>query len=142
VETSWRKTLASGPFAVTRNPLYIGNILLWCGFALTARLPWMAPVTALLLGAEYSAIVGWEERQLASRYGDEYRAYAALVPRWIPNVLPPTRLGAPGAPRRADDPHRGATPYAWRETFFSERGTLLAIAAGYLLIWVKLRFQP
>src|SRR6185436_1207775 len=34
----------SGPFGYVRNPLYIGNILLWVGFALTARLWWLAPI--------------------------------------------------------------------------------------------------
>ena len=123
--------VATGPFALTRNPLYIGNILLWCGFALIARLSWMAPVTALLLGAEYSAIVGWEEHLLASRYGDRYREYAAHVPRWIPSLVPGFGRGAA---------HPGATRHSWKHTLFSERGTLIAIAAGYLLLWVKLRF--
>jgi hypothetical protein len=29
--------------------------------------------------------------------------------------------------------------FSWRDTFFSERGTLIAIAAGYILLWIKLR---
>src|SRR5947209_8051836 len=36
--------IASGPFAVCRNPLYVGNIAIWVGFALTARLVWTAPI--------------------------------------------------------------------------------------------------
>src|SRR5882757_8203858 len=36
--------VASGPFALVRNPLYVGNIALWVGFALSANLPWLAPV--------------------------------------------------------------------------------------------------
>src|SRR6266850_2674349 len=45
--------VASGPFSLVRNPLYVGNIALWAGFALTARLVWLAPAIALLLGLEY-----------------------------------------------------------------------------------------
>ena len=41
----------TGPFAVIRNPLYVGNILIWAGFALSARLVWLAPIAVLLLGA-------------------------------------------------------------------------------------------
>jgi len=52
--------IASGPFAILRNPLYVGNIALWVGFALTARLVWLAPVVLVLLGLEYHAIVRWE----------------------------------------------------------------------------------
>ncbi len=115
--------VTTGPFALVRNPLYLGNIALWVGFALSARLLWMVPVAVLVLGFEYHAIVRWEERLLASRRGEEYRAYAARVPRWLPNAYRGKRC---------------AVAFSWRETLFSERGTLLAIAAGYLLLWVKL----
>src|SRR5438445_82425 len=72
--------VASGPFARLRNPLYVGNIALWVGFALTARLVWLAPLVALLLGLEYHAIVRWEERLLETRLGDAYCDYASRVP--------------------------------------------------------------
>jgi protein-S-isoprenylcysteine O-methyltransferase Ste14 len=119
--------VASGPFGLVRNPLYVGNILLWSGFALAARLVWMLPVVFLLLALEYHAIVRWEERLLESRHGAAYRAYAARVPRWIPASLRP----GPSA--------GGGFQFSWRETLFSERGTLIAIAVGYALLWLKLR---
>jgi protein-S-isoprenylcysteine O-methyltransferase Ste14 len=121
----------SGPFAIVRNPLYVGNILLWVGFTLTARLVWLAPIVALLLALEYHAIVRWEEELLESRYGPEYRSYAARVPRWLPSPH--------GA--RADDSQQrsAASTFSISETLFSERGTLLAIAGGYLLLWLKQR---
>jgi protein-S-isoprenylcysteine O-methyltransferase Ste14 len=118
--------VSTGPFGLTRNPLYIGNIALWVGFALSARLVWMAPIFIVVLGLEYHAIVRWEESLLESRRGEEYRAYAGRVPRWIPAL--------PTASRRAPRDR-----YTWGETLFSERGTLVAIAAGYLLLWMKHR---
>jgi len=120
--------IAAGPFAVVRNPLYLGNIALWAGFAMAARLLWLVPVIVLLLAVEYHAIVRWEEELLEARFGDEYRAYAARVPRWLP-----------GGNRGARGLRRGQLAFSWRETMFSERGTLLATAVGYLLLWVKLR---
>ena len=130
--------VASGPFAHLRNPLYVGNILLWVGFALSARLVWLAPVIAILLGAEYHAIVRWEERLLESRLGDSYRAYTARVPRWVPSI----NRGARGARRDQNlsaISASSAVAFSFRETLFSERGTLLAIAGGYLLLWIKLK---
>jgi protein-S-isoprenylcysteine O-methyltransferase Ste14 len=118
--------VTAGPFAFTRNPLYIGNIALWTGFALVARLLWLAPIVVVLLAAEYHAIVRWEERLLESRLGGAYRDYAARVPRWFPRIRPGTR-------RSNRDP-----VYSWRETLFSERGTLIAIAVGYAMIWLKI----
>jgi protein-S-isoprenylcysteine O-methyltransferase Ste14 len=123
--------ISSGPFALVRNPLYLGNVALWVGFALAARILWMAPVIVLVLGFEYHAIVRWEETLLASRRSDEYRAYAARVPRWLPN---------PFSARSSSLATMPAVAFSWRDTFFSERGTFVAIAAGYLLLWIKARF--
>jgi len=128
--------VASGPFALVRNPLYIGNIALWVGFALTARLVWLAPAILVLLGLEYHAIVRWEERLLEERRGDEYRVYASRVGRWWPRFGRAT----PRRQTRALADTVTASEFSWRETLFSERGTFVAIALGYLLLWIKARF--
>lgn len=124
--------VTGGPFGHVRNPLYIGNVALWMGFALCARLAWMAPLVLLLLGFEYHAIVRWEERLLESRRGDEYRDYMARVPRWVPRLSPDSE----------STPSRVTNVWLWRETLFSERGTLIAIAAGFVLLWIKQRWIP
>ena len=134
--------VASGPFALLRNPLYVGNIALWVGFALAARLVWLAPVILILLGLQYHAIVRWEEALLESRLGQAYRDYAARVPRWIP--APSQRKGHQGH----QDKDRSfvstvslvSSDFSIRDTLFSERGTFFAIALGYLLLWLKARF--
>lgn len=113
-----------GPFAMVRNPLYIGNILLWLGFAISARLIWLAPVVFVLLMLEYHAIVRWEERLLESRMGESYRHYLTRVPRWLPNLAGRSTSGQDAA-------------FSWKQTIYSERGTLIAIAAGYLLLSLK-----
>ena len=131
----------SGPFARLRNPLYVGNIALWVGFALTVRLVWLVPGIVTLLGFEYHAIVRWEEHLLEARLGDAYRAYAARVPRWIPTLDHGGHSGHGGEslqdPTSVSPESSVVTSFSWRETIFSERGTLLAIAAGYLLLWIK-----
>jgi protein-S-isoprenylcysteine O-methyltransferase Ste14 len=118
--------VATGPFARLRNPLYLGNIALWVGFAASAGLVWLIPPIVLLLAFEYHAIVRWEERLLEGRLGDDYKEYAARVPRWIPLVSP-----------LSVNPQVSRLKFSWRDTLFSERGTLLAIAAGYVLLWYK-----
>ena len=127
--------VCSGPFAYVRNPLYIGNIALWVGVALTARLVWLAPIVAALLGLEYHAIVRWEERLLEARLGGAYRDYAATVPRWLPT----RRRSGSGRNDSNDSTGRNKRAFSARDTLFSERGTLIAIAAGYILLWIKLR---
>ena len=88
-----------------RNPLYLGNIALWVGFAIAARLLWLAPIILVLLALEYHAIVRWEEPLLESRLGEAYRDYAARVPRWIPSFNR-------GRPRPAD---RATEGFSWSD---------------------------
>ena len=118
--------ISTGPFALLRNPLYVGNIALWAGFAVTAHLLWLAPLVIVLLACEYHAIVRWEEELLAARLGDSYRNYTRRVPRWLPSWAGPA-VSASGA------------TFSWRQTLFSERGTLIAIAGGIALLWLKRR---
>jgi protein-S-isoprenylcysteine O-methyltransferase Ste14 len=113
-----------GPFSMVRNPLYIGNILLWVGFAMSAQLAWLVPFVFALLALEYHAIVRWEERLLEARMGESYRQYLQRVPRWIPNFWGRSTTGSDAA-------------FSWIQTLFSERGTLIAIAAGFLLLALK-----
>jgi len=126
----------AGPFAFVRNPLYLGNIVLWVGFAVSAHLVWLVPIFITVLSLEYHAIVRWEEELLGSRRQDEYRAYAARVPRWLPSVVNSRRAIVD---RTVDSRQSTVDCHSWRETFFSERGTLIAIAAGYVLLWIKHR---
>ncbi len=132
--------IASGPFAYTRNPLYIGNIALWVGFALAAGLPWLAPVLLAVLAFEYQAIVRWEEALLESRLGEAYRDYAARVPRWIPAMSAASARPTRGDARPSPDAAASNAGFTWRDTLFSERGTLVAIAIAFLLLWTKARF--
>jgi len=124
--------VASGPFALVRNPLYVGNVALWAGFALSARLPWLAPLFVIILAFEYHAIVRWEERLLDARLGEQYRSYAVHVPRWIPH-----RINRGGRKERDSAENSAMRVFSWRETFYSERGTLVAIAVGFVLLWLK-----
>ena len=66
-----------------------------------------------------------------------YREYAARVPRWIPAISRSTRC-------ETDRDFASASSavkllFVERDTLFSERGTFLAMAAGYLLLWLKAR---
>ncbi|MGH9144805.1 MAG: methyltransferase family protein [Vicinamibacterales bacterium] len=140
--------IASGPFALLRNPLYVGNIALWVGFAVAARLVWLAAVILILLALEYHAIVRWEETLLESRLGQAYRDYAARVPRWLPMLhhgghgRSPRGHGRPttSSASAVARPVPSAVAFSWRATLFSERGTFVALVAGYLLLWAKARF--
>jgi protein-S-isoprenylcysteine O-methyltransferase Ste14 len=117
--------ITSGPFTLCRNPLYVGNLLVWAGFTVWSGLLWMLPVTLGIFGAYYVSIIGWEEQLLTSRFGDVYREYCASTSRWWPR-LERLRLA-----------FSASATHDWREVAFSERGTLIAIAIASVLLVIR-----
>lgn len=75
--------VTGGPFRFTRNPMYLGLIVIGLGAALMAGtwLMWLVPVLVFVL--DHFVIVPFEERSMERAYGDAFRAYAARVRRWI-----------------------------------------------------------
>jgi protein-S-isoprenylcysteine O-methyltransferase Ste14 len=129
--------ITSGPYAFVRNPLYVGNALLWTGFVLLARLLWMLPVAGVVFAVQYGSIAAWEEARLRGHYGADYDAYARVVPRWVPSLR--TLSGARGSEglRRPGEAREPRDPHPWSDVLFSERGTLLAAGVMTVLLIVK-----
>lgn len=73
----------TGPYAYTRNPLYLGSLLIAAGFLIAARNPWIALAAVLMFLFIYVPVIRAEEKYLASRF-PEYSEYAARVPRLLP----------------------------------------------------------
>jgi protein-S-isoprenylcysteine O-methyltransferase Ste14 len=79
----------SGPYAYTRNPLYLGSLILALGFVIASRSWWIAGVMVLIFLAIYIPVIRSEEAYLRSQFA-EFDEYARAVPRLIP------RLGGSG----------------------------------------------
>ena len=73
----------AGPYRLSRNPMYTGETAVWLGWSLFYGRPAVWAGSAILCAA-WQAIVRWEERRLLEHFGDDYRAYLAQVPRWVP----------------------------------------------------------
>lgn len=86
----------TGPYAYTRNPLYLGSMLIAFGFALGARSPWIALALAVLFAVIYIPVIRSEEAFLHSQFPG-YGNYAARVPRLIPRLTPAVSDGGSGA---------------------------------------------
>jgi protein-S-isoprenylcysteine O-methyltransferase Ste14 len=82
----------SGPYAYTRNPLYLGSIIIAAGFALAARSGWVMLAIIILFAAIYVPVIRSEEEFLRSRFPG-FDAYARQVPRLWPRWSKP-RAGA------------------------------------------------
>jgi protein-S-isoprenylcysteine O-methyltransferase Ste14 len=79
-----QRLVTYGVFAWMRNPLYVGNFLIWIGFIVISGVLWFVPVAVLLFAAEYTLIVRYEEGVLESIFGEEYLRYKARTSRWVP----------------------------------------------------------
>jgi protein-S-isoprenylcysteine O-methyltransferase Ste14 len=82
-----RELTTTGPYAYTRNPLYLGSILIAVGFAVAARNWWIALAAAAMFILIYVPVIRAEESYLRSTFPG-YDRYAAGVPRFLPRLTP------------------------------------------------------
>jgi protein-S-isoprenylcysteine O-methyltransferase Ste14 len=75
----------TGPYAYSRNPLYLGSMMMAFGFALASRSIWIATALAVLFAVIYVPVIQGEEHFLRSKF-PEFDAYAARVPRLLPRL--------------------------------------------------------
>lgn len=124
----------SGPFRWSRNPLYMGNILILLGVATMGNEAIPLGITLLLVPLHYSLVVRWEESRLASTHGEAYAAYQETVPRWLGRAA---SFSAPTPPGEPTDKAR-ESGRDWRSAFRSERSTVLAIATMLLAMYLRI----
>jgi protein-S-isoprenylcysteine O-methyltransferase Ste14 len=75
----------TGPYAYTRNPLYLGSLLIGIGFALAARSWWVGGVLVVMFFAIYVPVIRGEEKFLREKFPD-FEEYARRVPRMLPRL--------------------------------------------------------
>jgi protein-S-isoprenylcysteine O-methyltransferase Ste14 len=85
----------TGPYAYTRNPLYLGSAMLALGAGIAARSWISAGILVAYFAIFYSVVMRREEQELRPRHLAEFDAYAAAVPLFFPR-LTPARLGGAG----------------------------------------------
>ena len=118
-----QRLVTYGVFAWVRNPLYVGNFLIWMGFVVISGVLWFLPIAIAVFAIEYSLIVRYEEGVLESIFGREYVDYKGCVPRWWPR---PPRHPQPG-------------PHVWGEAWKSEISTFMQYAVLLVLFVAKQR---
>lgn len=107
-----------GPFACTRNPLYVGSFTIGVGQCLMSGL-WWTLLLLPLFWLVYYPTIRYEEQSLRRRFGEAYAAYSSRTPRVVPR-LPPLGLLRAG--------------FSWRQLLTNrEYEALLANAAAAVL---------
>jgi protein-S-isoprenylcysteine O-methyltransferase Ste14 len=79
----------TGPYAYTRNPLYLGSLLMGVGFAIAARSWWVGVILLVMFFAIYLPVIRDEENYLRQKF-PEFEEYARRVPRMFPRMFPKT----------------------------------------------------
>ncbi len=125
--TSGRNTLGqvaetlntTGMYAVVRNPLYLGNFIIWFGLSLFMRLWWFSALIVLFFLVFYVRIIFTDEAFLREKFGDAFMAWAAetpaIMPRWR-NWRPP------------------ALPFSFKSALKREYGSFFAIIATFTVL--------
>ncbi len=98
--------ITDGPFGHVRNPLYVGNILMYVGVAVmsNALVPYLAVAVFAWFVLQYHLIVSREEEHLRTAFGAEYETYVKNVPRFFPRL---TRYAGDHSFHREADFSRG-----------------------------------
>jgi len=75
--------ITSGPFSVSRNPIYLANTLLLIGAGLVGGMAWFLILAVVASFATSKLAIEREEKVLAEKFGKKFRDYAKRVRRWI-----------------------------------------------------------
>lgn len=129
-----KELCASGPYSISRNPLYFFSLLGIIGVCLAAKNIVLTIVSAGAFCAYYSAVIAREEKRLADLFGDEFKKYVEQTPRFFP------RLERPGTEEKvlvnAKAFLRALTDAAWFLMAIVGIELLEAIQeSGYLPVW-------
>ncbi len=88
-----KELAVSGPYAFTRNPLYLGTLILGIGFTIASGVWWLALLFCLLFLGIYLPVMRVERDDIREIFGEEYDEYARGVPMLIPRLTPWKRMG-------------------------------------------------
>ena len=77
------KLIDYGPFAISRNPIYLGNTLAVLGIAGALNTGWLVLATVACAGLVYALAIRREEAHMALMFGPAWDRYCARTPRWI-----------------------------------------------------------
>jgi protein-S-isoprenylcysteine O-methyltransferase Ste14 len=124
----------SGPYARTRNPLYLGTFILGTGIAISSGALWFVALFMALYLLIYVPVMFAEAETLRKLFPGEYEQYSQQVPLFLPRLLP--------FRARADENHaRGERRFALSQYIkHREYRAALGLLAVYALLTAKFLF--
>jgi protein-S-isoprenylcysteine O-methyltransferase Ste14 len=126
-----RELATTGPYAHTRNPLYLGSALLAGGFAIAGWSWWAGLLVVMYFAVFYYAVMRNEAEDLHARFGALFDAYAAGVPLFFP--------------RFTAAPAESAAKFSWEQyrrnrEYKALIGAIAGVGVVCLRMWTRARF--
>jgi protein-S-isoprenylcysteine O-methyltransferase Ste14 len=137
-----RELAVTGPYALTRNPLYLGSAILAAGFVVASH-SWIAGLlVSLYFGVFYYAVMRNEEEDLRRRFGPGFDAYASRVPLFFPKIFAERGSHAASKPATNDESSGGFSwaQYRRNREYRALFGAIAAMAMACLRIYIHARF--
>jgi protein-S-isoprenylcysteine O-methyltransferase Ste14 len=127
----------TGPYASTRNPLYLGSAFLAAGFIIAGDSWWAGVIVGVYFAVFYYAVIRNEEADLRKRFGAAFDAYAARTPLFFPAFRAPKGEVQPGNAR--------ANAFSWaryrrNREYQALLGTIAGLGVVWLRMWIRARF--
>jgi len=122
--------VTQGPYAIIRNPLYWGNIMIYSGFGImsNALFPYLLIVAFVYFVFQYYLIIINEEEYLRQAYKEEFSEYCKLVKRFLPTAKP------------LPDSIKSNLVFDLKEGIKSEKRSLQAVTIVSIIILIKYIF--
>ncbi len=128
----YEQLVTDGPYAHTRNPLYLGSAFLAAGFSIAGRSWWAGGIVGAYFAIFYYAVMRNEENDLRARYGELFAEYARRVPLFFPRI---TSSNADTVPAAAG----GSAKFSWAQYRKNrEYEALVGTLAGLGILWVRM----
>lgn len=109
----------TGMYAVVRNPIYLGNFIIWFGLSLFMKSLWFTTIIILFFTIFYERIIFREETFLREKFGEVFLQWAERTPAIIPrfrNWRPPS------------------LPFSWKSAIVREYGTFFAVITTFTVL--------
>lgn len=121
------RLVTGGPYAYTRNPLYLANLLIYIGFTISANMwvPYLLMAVFIYFAVQYHLIILSEEQELQASFREIFDAYRQQVPRYLPKI------------KRAARPVDGLAPN-FRTALRSERSTFISLTVVIAILLLRM----
>jgi protein-S-isoprenylcysteine O-methyltransferase Ste14 len=135
-----RELAVTGPYARTRNPLYLGSAILAAAFVVAGHSPAAGALVGTYFASFYIAVMRNEEEDLRARFGREFEEYAARVPLFFPRAYGGGEQKT--AETRGAESNSGFSGAQYRRNreYRALIGTVAALGMVWLRMWLRAKY--